>query len=258
MTEQSITDTQRPAHARTQTIGLILITAAFLFVVGVSLALFGGDDIAPFLVFTAIAGGAAFATYRFNTQWARAVGLVGTILSLGGFFLGFGLMHVFSPLEFTVAVAYVMGIGLALVGGIRAILSSRKGKEGPGRTEQRLPRIVVGIVGVAAVVSLFGFIFTRQQVSDAEAEGATVIEMTSFEFEPESSTAAAGSKLLITNSDPFVHDFTLEDFDIAETVGPRGEVLVDLTGVTPGTYEYFCSLHFDGTSGMSGTLIVGG
>jgi plastocyanin len=198
----------------------------------VSLALFGGDDIAPFLVFTAIAGGAAF-------------------------FLGFGLLHVFSPLEFTVAVAYVMGIGLALVGGIRAILASRKGSEGPTPTEQRLPKVMVGIVGAAAVISLFGFIFTRQEVSDADAAGATVIEMTGFEFEPESSTATTGSKLLITNSDPFVHDFTLEEYGIAEDVGPRGEVLVDLTGVAPGTYEYVCSLHFDGTSGMTGTLIVG-
>ena len=253
-----MTDTKRPSHARTQTIGLTLITAAFVFIVAVSLVLFGGDDITPFLVFTAIAGGFAFLTYRFNTQWARALGIVGTVLTLGAFFLGFGLFQPFSPLEFTVAIAYVMGIGLALVGGIRAMLASRKGKDGPTPTEQRLPKIVAGIVGVAAVVSLFGFILTRQEVSDAEAAGATVIEMTAFEFAPETSTTPSGSKLLITNSDPFVHDFTLEEFDIAETVGPRGEVLVDLTGVSPGTYEYVCTLHFDGTSGMSGTLVVGG
>ncbi len=151
-----------------------------------------------------------------------------------------------------------MGIVLSLVGGIRAIIASRKGEEGPTSVETRLPRIVVGIVGVAAVVSLFGFIFTRQDVPDSEAEGATVIDMVKFDFDPESTTTPAASKLLITNSDPFVHDFTLGALDIAVTVGPRGEALVDLTDASPGTYEYLCTLHSDGTSGMMGTLVVNG
>ena len=251
-------DTQQPAHARTQTLGLILIAAAFLVLVLLTFALFDGEDVAIFVVLTAVVGGVAFLTHRFDTQWARSLGLVGTVLSLMGFFLGFGLFQVFSPIEFTVAISYVVGIVLSLVGGIRAIIASRKGKEGPTSVETRLPRIVAGIVGVAAVVSLFGFIFTRQEVSDGEAEGATVIEMVKFEFEPETTSTPATSRLLITNSDPFVHDFTLEALDIAVTVGPRGEVLVDLADATPGTYAYLCTLHSDGTSGMMGSLVVDG
>lgn len=249
-----MTDTHRPSQARTQTIGLALIAGSFLLLGGVSLALFGGDDIGSFVAFTAIAAGAAFVTHRFNTQWARAVGLVGTVLSLGSFYLGFGLFQLFSPLEFVSALAYVMGVGLSLVGGIRAIRASRKGKEGPTPSEQRLPRVAMGIIGVAAVVSMLGFIVTRQVVPEAEAAGATIIDMTKFEFEPDPSTTPAGSKLLVTNSDPIVHDFVLEEFDIAETVGPRGEVLIDLNGVPAGTYEYVCSLHFE----MTGTLVVDG
>jgi plastocyanin len=254
----NMTDDLRPAHARTQTIGLILIASAFLFLVLLTFALFGGEDVAIFVVLTAIVAGVAYLTHRFDTQWARSLGLVGTILSLMFFFLGFGLFQIFSPIEFTVAVAYVLGIALSLVGGIRAILASRKDKAGPTSAEARLPRVVIGIVGVAAVVSVFGFIFTRQVVSDSEAEGATVIEMKNFEFNPENATTPSGSRVLLSNTDPFVHDFTVEDLDIDVTVGPKGEALVDLADVAPGTYEYFCSLHYDGTSGMHGTLIVGG
>ena len=251
-------DTQQPAHARTQTLGLILIAAAFLVLVLLTFALFDGEDVAIFVVLTAVVGGVAFLTHRFDTQWARSLGLVGTVLSLMGFFLGFGLFQIFSPIEFTVAVTYVMGIVLSLIGGIRAIIASRKGKEGPTSAETRLPRIVVGIVGVAAVISLFGFIFTRQDVPDSEAAGATAIDMVKFEFDPGSTTTPAASKLLITNSDPFVHDFTLKALDIAVTVGLVREVLVDLTDASPGTYEYLCTLHSDGTSGMMGTLVVDG
>ena len=60
------------------------------------------------------------------------------------------------------------------------------------------------------------------------------------------------------NADAFAHDFTLSELDIAVSVGPGSEALVDLTGLSPGTYQYICSFHSDGTEGMMGTLVVGG
>jgi len=41
------------------------------------------------------------------------------------------------------------------------------------------------------------------------------------------------------------------------SVGPGSEALVDLTGLSPGTCQYICSFHSDGTEGMMGTLVVG-
>jgi hypothetical protein len=38
--------------------------------------------------------------------------------------------------------------------------------------------------------------------------------MTDFEFDPESLSVAAGDSVLVKNSDPFVHTFTVEELDI--------------------------------------------
>jgi plastocyanin len=249
---------QRTAHAATQTFGLALITAVFLTAMILTLILFGGGDIALFVILTALVGGAAFLTWRFDTQWARALGLVGTVLALGAFFFGFGIFQVFSPIEFVMGLAYVIGWVLSLVAGIRAILASRKDRTGPSLRESRTPVVVLGVIGVAAVVSVAGFLVTRQTVSDEEAAGATEIDMTNFEFDPETSSLAAGATILVKNSDPFAHDFTLDEFDISERLGPSSEVLIDLAGIAPGTYTYFCSLHSDGEEGMVGTIVIDG
>lgn len=253
-----MTHRQRTTHATTQTVGLTTITAAFVAVVVVSLTLLDGDEVGIFIGLMALVGAATLITWRFDTQWARAIGLVGTVISLSGFFFAFGLFHVFSPIEFIAAVAYVIGVVLSLVGGIRAIIASRKGKEGATRTEQRLPMVVAGIIGVAAVVSITGFLVTRQDVSDSEAAGAEVIEMTKFEFAPDPSAVPVNATLLVKNSDPFVHDITIETLDVFVSVGPGSEALVDLGDAPPGTYDYFCSLHWDGSSGMAGTLVIEG
>ena len=253
-----MTSRQRTTHATTQTVGLATITAAFVAVVVVSLTLLDGDEVGIFIGLMVLVGAATLVTWRFDTQWARAIGLVGTVISLSGFFFAFGLFHVFSPIEFIAAVAYVMGVVLSLVGGIRAIIASRKGKEGATLAEQRLPVVIAGIVGVAAVVSISGFLVTRQDVSDSEAAGAELIEMTKFEFAPDPSAVPTNATLLVRNSDPFVHDLTIETLDVFVSVGPGSSALVELGDAPAGTYDYFCSLHWDGTSGMAGTLVIEG
>jgi plastocyanin len=253
-----MTPRQRTTHATTQIVGLATITAAFVAVVVVSLTLLDGDEVGTFIALMVLVGAATLVTWRFDRQWARAIGLVGTVVSLAGFFFAFGLFHVFSPIEFIAAVAYVLGVVVSLVGGIRAIAASRKGKEGATGAEQRLPIVIAGIIGVAAVVSITGFLVTRQDVSDSEAAGAEVLEMTKFEFAPDPSAVPANAALLVRNSDPFVHDLTIETLDVFVSVGPGSEALVDLGDAPPGIYDYFCSLHWDGTSGMAGTLVIEG
>jgi plastocyanin len=253
-----MTDRERAAHATTQTFGLGLVTAALLTVVILTFVLFDGEDVAMFVILTAIAGGATFLTWRFDTQWARALGILGTVLSLGGFFLGFGLFQLFSPLEFTVAVIYVLGILLSLVAGIMAIVASARHKTGPSRREPLVPKVALGLIGIAAVVSVAGYFVTRETVSDEAAAGATEIDMKKFEFSPETSTVPASTTILVKNTDPFTHDFTLDALDISQTVGPGSEVLVDLSNAAPGTYEYVCTLHSDNGEGMVGTIVIEG
>jgi plastocyanin len=253
-----MTTKERTAHANTQTFGLVLISAALLVAVLLTLVLFDGDDIALILVPAVAAVGATFVTWRFDSQWARALGIVGTVLSLGAFFLAFGLFHVFSPIEFVVALAYVLGFFMSLVGAVRALLAGGKGKQVPAYSGGRFRTTVLAVIGAAAVVSIAGFLLTKESVSDSESAGATALEMLKFEFNPGSSALPLDGKLLIQNSDPFVHDFTLDEMDIAVTVGPGSEALVDLSGLASGTYDYICSLHSDGETGMIGTIKISG
>jgi len=119
-----------------------------------------------------------------------------------------------------------------------------------------MPVTTSAMVSVAAVVSITGFVITRETVDDNEAAGATVLDMPKSEFEPLVSTLPVQGRLLIQNSDPLVHDFTLDELDLSVSIGPGSETLVDTSGLAPGTYDYFCSLHYDGTSGMAGTIVI--
>lgn len=248
----------RTTHATTQTVGLTLVAASFALVITASLILLGGDDVAPFVVLVIVVATAAFLTWRFDRTWSKIVGLVASVLALGGFFLGFGIFQIFSPLEFVAGIAYVVGWFLSVVGGIRAIIAGRRDRVGRTKGEARLPAVIFAILGVAAVVSVAGFFATRQSVSDAEAAGATTLEMVNFEFAPETLDLATSGTLLVRNADPFVHDIVFDDLDIAETVGPGSAVLVDLEDAAPGTYTYVCTLHSSGREGMVGTVTIDG
>jgi plastocyanin len=87
--------------------------------------------------------------------------------------------------------------------------------------------MVLGVVGVLAVVSIGGSLLTRSSVSDDQAGEAVTADMTKFEFDPNDTTVSQGQKLLVSNSDPFAHDITLEESDIYEHLTPGSEALVD-------------------------------
>jgi plastocyanin len=189
--------------------------------------------------------------------WSRIVGVVATVLmALTSFWLAFGLFTPFSPLEFVVALAFVLGVVISLVGGVEVIVAGRRGQDGQTTAEGRLRPVVFGVLGIAAVVSVVGLVATRTTVSEADAAGATRLDMVKFEFDPDTTAIPAGGSLLVTNSDLFAHDFTLDELGIAVRFGPGSEALIDFAGATPGTYNYICSIHSDGTTGMTGTITI--
>ena len=248
---------ERTAHSTTQVFGLALISLALVTLALVDTVLLDGEDVAFFGLVAALLVVVTLIVWRFDKTWARVFGLVFTLLAAGLlFFLAFGIFQVFSPVEFIVGLLFVFGVVLAFVGGTRAITAARRGDDGPTEAETRLRTRVLSIIGVAAVISIVGFFFTRESVSDADAVGSVALEMTNFEFEPFSSSVPAEGKLLVHNADAFVHDFTLEALEIDVTIGPGSDALVDLSAAAPGTYDYFCSLHSDGTDGMRGTVTV--
>jgi plastocyanin len=252
-----LVDEKPAAHWTTQAFGLALISAALLILTIVGLILFGAEDAAFIGLPAVVAVVVTVVVWRFDNAWALSLGVLATLGAMVTmFWLAFGLFQVFSPIEFIVGLVFLLGVVLSFVGGIMALFSRKKGDTGPTKRETRVRRGTMGLIGVAAVVSIVGFLFTRESVSEAEASGATTLEMANFEFDPSTSSMPSGGNLLVANSDAFAHDFTLEELGIYVYFGPGSEALVDLSGAAPGTYPYFCSLHSDGTEGMRDTVII--
>ncbi len=90
-------------------------------------------------------------------------------------------------------------------------------------------------------------------------DGAREIEITgtSFAFDPEEITVAAGEDItIVLTADDILHDFTLEDAEghVAADAGETasGGMRID----EPGTYTYYCSVEGHREAGMEGTLVV--
>lgn len=248
---------ERTAHATTQIFGLVLLTGATLTATIIGLLFTEGEG--TFIPFAVIAGVVTWIVWRFDRTWATIIGIVGTLATTSGlFFLAFGVFQVFSPLEFILGLVLVFGFFISLVAGIMVLVARSKNRTEPVSGGRRFRRTVMGVTGFLAVVSIGGFLLTRSTVGEAEAQGAAAVDMAKFEFEPGSTTVSQGQNLIVSNSDPFAHDLTIDQFEISEHFGPGSKGIVDLSAVPPGTYTYICTLHTDPTTGegMTGELTI--
>lgn len=200
--------------------------------------------------------GALFA-YRFGT-WGRAVGLV---LGLGvvamTFFLGFGVFAPASFVEFTTGTAFILGVLLLLYGGIASLVRRTDVMDTAPRSEQLLQRTALGVVVLALIVSLPLWLAGRTTVDAAAAEGLTTVTAANFEFSDV--TAAAGSSIVVSNDDAFLHTFTVDELGIDVELLPGSSALVELP-TTAGTYTFYCIPHsFEDGAGeddMAATLTI--
>ncbi len=250
---------ERPLYATTQLFGLALMATAMTVVTILTIFVFDTED--SFWPLAAIAVVVTLVVWRFDGVWAKTLGLLGT-LAIGGsaFFFALGLFHPFSPIEFIVGLLVVVGFFASLVAGIMTLAVGRRRDPGPTPRGRRFRKVVLGVMGVASVVSVVGFLLTRTTVAEAEAQGAATVDMTNFEFHPGATSMASDQGLMLVNKDPFAHDFTLDELDIQVDVRPGSEAIVDLSSLPPGTYHYFCSLHTDPATGegMTGELTIEG
>jgi plastocyanin len=229
---------------------------ALLTVVVLTALVVGGDNLALLAPFALVATVAAVLTWTFDRRWARVSGVAAAVISLGLFYMAFGVFQPFSPVEFLVGLAYLLGMILAFTGGIRAIRAGGRGQHTTSGGDRLLRRVVLSVIGVAAIASVVGFAFNRTTVDATEASGATLITMEKMEFDPSGSSVSAAGRLLLHNADPFTHDFTLDALGIQVVVGPGSEAVVNLGTAAPGTYSFVCSFHSSGGDGMVGTLTI--
>ncbi len=93
--------------------------------------------------------------------------------------------------------------------------------------------------------------------SEAAAAAPVAVALSEFAIAPSTVTVPVGGKLQVSNNGSVDHNVHVIDTSIASTdlkAGASEEV--DLSSLSPGTYELFCSIPGHKDSGMTATLII--
>lgn len=258
--DKTTTPRPRGAYTRIEALGLVLVALSPL--VMVTAGAISGLDLseAGFLMIPfALATVGAGLVWRFGT-WAKVLGVV---LSLAaGFFMfwaAFGLAYPASFADFVPGLLLPLGVVLGVGGGIAAIVRRGRLESEASPGERRIIRLAVGLVVVAAMVSASLHVMGRTTADGAGA--ATTVTMADFEFSAETYEVTAGDSVLVHNSDPFVHTFTVPELGIDETILPGSRQLVQISA-DAGTYTVYCEPHSDmdeadpEDAGMAASLTV--
>ncbi len=250
----------RSVYTRVEVLGLVLI--ALTPMVMVTAGVLAGLDLseAGFLFIPMALGviGAGL-VWRFGT-WAKALGLV---LSLAAtalmFWAVFGLAYPNSFADFVPGVTFSLGVLLGIGGGIAALVRRKRLETEATAGERRIIQVAVGIVAVAVVAS--GALHLLGRTTADAAGAAATATMADFEFTPASYEVASGDSVLVHNSDPFVHTFTVPELGIDQTILPGSRQLIEITA-DAGTYTIYCRPHSDmdetnvEDAGMAASLTV--
>lgn len=163
--------------------------------------------------------------------------------------------HPNSFFDFVPAIAGTIGTLIALISAIAAFVQHRRGGVVIAPAGQRtLGMAVAGALAALALVSAVATVVGRSTVSAAAKAGATALTMKGSAFKTRQVSTRAGEpvRLLVKNDSPALHNFTIKQLGVAETLSPGSEKLVQLLNVAPGSYTYVCTLH----DGMTGTLTI--
>lgn len=175
-----------------------------------------------------------------------------------GYNVYYEIVHPESFFDFVPSVVALAGALIVLVSGIVALRQTRA--RAVRFVSLPMERALVGALalslGVLFLVSGALTISGRSTVSAEDKVGALSVRMRKTEFAPEQIDATAGEapRVVVKNDDPFLHTFTIDDFDIDITVRPGSEKLVELPALTAGSYTYQCEV--DGHESMKGMLEV--
>ena len=205
-----------------------------------------GEDAVFFALPIAAGLGGAWLVKRPKTLW-KVLGIVlGVLIALMLFWTAFGLSEPASFFDFIPGVLVVPGVLITLVAGIASIRSRKRGRIDSGAAEAGEARAIFGVLtalGVLAVISAVLTVSGKESVSDTDAATAdVVIDLKDFEFDEASYDAAPGSTILVKNSDPFLHTFTIDALDIDVEITTGSEKLITVPSEA-GTYILYCRPH---------------
>jgi plastocyanin len=224
------------------TFGLLMLAGGPILLLIASVA-FGLTEATGYFLIPAVLGVVGAVLVRRDRTWAKVVALVLAIVIVSFvWWMVFGLAVPTSFFDFVPGTLVLPGLVLAIIGAVMAIRAGGSGRSvEPG--ERRVGAVVLGVVGVLALLSLVLTLTGRETVPDALADEAdAVVHLENFEFEHDGYDVPAGGTVLVKNDDPVVHNFSVDALDINVNIGPGSEKLVEIPSET-GSYVLYCDPH---------------
>jgi plastocyanin len=234
--------------ARLASLGLLMeaSASALMLAAGVLWGLDIGDEVGFFVVTIAAGIVGAWLVRRPKTLW-KVLGIVlGLLIALMLFWTAFGLSQPDSFFDFVPGVLVVPGTLVTLVAGIASVRSPKRGGASVATAEggeRKAMAVVLAGVGLLAAVSAVLTVSAKDSVSDADAAKAdVVVDLKDFEYDQDSYDALGGGTVLVKNSDPFLHTFTIDALGVDVEMSPGSERLITIPA-KPGTYVVYCRPH---------------
>lgn len=85
------------------------------------------------------------------------------------------------------------------------------------------------------------------------------VELAEFSFSPNPIQANAQDRLEVTNAGSAEHNLIVRGTSVGTAaLGPGASEMLDLSSLSPGTYEIFCDIPGHEGAGMVGSLVIGG
>lgn len=235
--------TDAPRGTTLATVGFLMAAAGPILLIAASLA-FGLDaEDTAFFVIPALLGIAGAGLVRRRSTAAKVIAIVlAVLIAATVFWTVFGLTLPASFFDFVPGVLVLPGVLLAVAATVVAIRSGgQERREGPGA--RRTATAIVGVVGALALGSAVLTLTGRDTVPEAAAaEADLTVDLTEFAFDEDVYEVGGGSTVLVKNSDPFVHTFTVDELGVDVDLGPGSEKLVTIPDEA-GSYILFCEPH---------------
>jgi uncharacterized cupredoxin-like copper-binding protein len=232
-------------------VGVAIITVAILTVVP--------DQVYFALIFGVPAAVAGFVIARFR-RWGLLFGLLAAAFGLLAVSEGADIYLTTPQSFFDFGLALFSIVGLIIVLAACLAGSIQYFRHNVGEAPGRLPAALKGVAAILGVLAVISAILTVLQIEDvpaADAQGATILQAKEAKWDIMQIDAEAGGqiRIVVRNTDPILHTFTIDDLDIDERIGPWTERLIVIENPEARIYGYICRIPGH-EKDMSGAIVV--
>jgi plastocyanin len=156
-----------------------------------------------------------------------------------------------STTDFVINLISLAGALVILVAAV-AILRA-KGPEAPSPAAKTFATVMLTLVVVGSIVSIVARLTREDPLGQA---GDVDVRAVDTEFVP-AKLEIEGPRvaIFIENKDLTAHTFTIDELGVDEAIPGGGSARVEVSGVDPGVYDYYCEVT--GHEDMKGTLTIG-